>query len=403
MKKILWLVVFVPAFASSQVKYEVQEFTGIVKIIGHRATGLAYEAIEIEVAGKAESFLFRTYYGKLFIDNFKRGDQITVKVNVNVASRARLEQLKDDRTLLFNYRDLFTRDYIVEVKIRNEWVPIHEITEKALAWTSRKSGVFLDQKVKDIYKEDGDAVGLIFENGIIANLGYDKVTRKLIVDIKKGDVVSFAGLKLSGEESAYPIPNVKEVYHFGRLSKYSGVIKSLLYKQNYACIGLVLKAKDVGEVKVSFPSTYAKLVDEFAKKHEEVSIYRSGYSIAGQLNDEELHAIVADGDTLRIDDLWFYGGADGKHDHKPAIVSGKIGKIDRGINNRIISFIVANDVYVDVNAGNMEQIAKYIKKGVQVEIAGDQRIKKEGEIYLKDYRILIPHRIKIDGKEFLLP
>jgi hypothetical protein len=47
-----------------------------------------------------------------------------------------------------------------------------------------------------------------------------------------------------------------------------------------------------------------------------------------------------------------------------------------------------------------QQLGYLFKKGKPVVIAGKERIKKMGEIYNKNYRIITPEKILIDGKTF---
>lgn len=120
------------------------------------------------------------------------------------------------------------------------------------------------------------------------------------------------------------------------------------------------------------------------------------------MNPPELHAIISEADTLKIEEAGFYGGADVAHDHKPAVVSGKISKVNRSDRGGIMNVILGNDVYVEITYTTSEQLGKYLKKGIEMEVSGDERIKKEGEIYSEDYRIITPRKVKVDGKEFLL-
>jgi hypothetical protein len=49
-----------------------------------------------------------------------------------------------------------------------------------------------------------------------------------------------------------------------------------------------------------------------------------------------------------------------------------------------------------------KQLGNFFKKGELVEVSGDERIKAQGEVYSKDYRIITPRSLVIDGKNFLL-
>jgi hypothetical protein len=116
----------------------------------------------------------------------------------------------------------------------------------------------------------------------------------------------------------------------------------------------------------------------------------------------ELHALVAGADTLKIEKLFFYGGEDVQHDHTAVEVKGTISRISRTDRGKIMSIMIGSDVYVEIDLVTAEQLGQMIRRGNEVVITGDERIKKEGEVYQKDFRIITPRTIKVAGKEFII-
>lgn len=98
----------------------------------------------------------------------------------------------------------------------------------------------------------------------------------------------------------------------------------------------------------------------------------------------------------------YYGGPDGNHDFKSVEVEGTISKVNRTEKGRIISLILDKDFYVEVDAQMEQQLGNLLKKGSNLKISGEERIKKEGEIYEKEYRIITPKRIVTESGEFIL-
>ena len=220
----------------------------------------------------------------------------------------------------------------------------------------------------------------------------------------KGDVVSFLAhreVPLLSDQAAYPVAGVKEVYLYSPLIKQTGQIKSFLFKQNSVCIGLTMISNGA-EVSVGFPSDFAVQIRDFLKDGRRADFYYMGFRVENQPNPFELHALVSESDTLRIERPMYYGGEDVAHDHRPVEVSGKITRVDRSPHMKIMSIMVGKDAYVDIDAGTTQQLEKLLRKGAVVSVQGDERIRKEGEIYREQHRIIIPRKLVIDGKEFLL-
>lgn len=399
MRFIRWAFIFLmPLSLVGQAKFEVQEFSGIVKTIDP-GFKFALERLTLNVNGKEEKFIFNPRYGTLIFDNVKIGDNISLKVNVNVKARERAAELtRSNSSRLLSW--YFFRDEITEIKVRDRVFQLPEIkrVDEPLQYKA-----FLDRKVFGELTDDGHRSGLIFENGLVAyNLWLGSLAQD-IKSVKINDIVSFAGTRIYYQEGfKYPIDGVTEVYHYIPLRKEIGRVKSLLFKQNFTCIGAKFDRRDGSTVSVSFPSDQARKVKEFLKHKEETMIYYHSYKVEGQLHPPELQALVQGMDTLYVGVFGFYGGADGKHDHTEIEFEGKITKVNTTEKGSIMSLLVGSEFYVEVSPLMAQQLALELKKGNQIVIGGKERVKKVGEIYQKDYRIITPEKVIINGKEFSL-
>jgi hypothetical protein len=81
---------------------------------------------------------------------------------------------------------------------------------------------------------------------------------------------------------------------------------------------------------------------------------------------------------------------------------GKITKIIRTTKGNVASIIIDSKYFVEVDAMMAQQLGLQLKKGKEIIIGGKERIKIAGEIYSKDYHIITPEKINIDGKIFSL-
>lgn len=380
----------------AQSNFEIQEFTGTIISIepGFR---LAYEELYLEVEGIREHFTFYPEYGQLILSKVQKGDLISLRAKVDLRKRDEFKKLSDEKQKKILP---FHRSFITEIKLGNEWFALKE--PEKIAESNYVTKSFLDQKVVEVYTFNNVSRALRVTSGAVTYSPGFLWSINSLEAIKEGDVISFSGWQSIPKPGfQYPVQNVSDLYSFHRLTKKAGILKSHLYKQNYVCIGLKFASSE-GEFSVSFPSDRAKEIINFVKQDETAVFYFYDYKIEGQLDSPELHAIVQRKDTLYINRIGFYGGADVKHDHTTVTVSGKIKEIVRSNRGRIISLLMNSDCYVEMDSRFEKQIGSLLKRGVSIEIRGDERIKKEGEVYSKNYRIIMPQQISIDGKVYTL-
>lgn len=381
-------LVVISGFSQNR-KFEIQEMKG--EVLGITSGfSFAYSGLTLKKAGNDTAyFRFSPQYGALMVQHYKAGSEIELRANVALDVSPRQRKM----IAMYNFQDA-----LLAVKIDGKWVPLEEAR-----WEGKpESKVFLERKVKENYYGYGEMNALLLAGNTVAFINPDLSRIYQLKKINVGEVVSFIGYAYPAKEGyAYPRWQPQHVYSFVPLTKAQGTVKSFLYKQNYVYIGLVIQTRD-GEVQLSFPSDMARQVKQFVDEHPSMTAYSSGFKLEDQLNPPELHALASDGDTLKIDRFGFYGGADVKHEHKPTELEGKITALNRSGKGNVISFIVGTDCYIEVDHNMEKQLSSYLKKGNVIKVSGQERIKHEGEIYAKDYRIVTPREITVDGKVFLL-
>ncbi len=397
MKRFLWIALhLVSTTIFAQARFELQQFSGVVKGIepGFR---FALERLCLDVDGKRECFVFYPDYGQLLFEKIKIGDRVELKVNVNLKVRDLKKDLSEaNRTLSW----FLFRDQIEEIKIGEEWVPLPKPKEKSEPNVSK---VFLEQKIIEEYWQGDIKHGLLFDGGRVA---FNQAANKYLdpfKDAKKGDKVSYYGYRLPMKPGyRYPVEGVKEVHHFLPLTGVNGQLRSYLFKQNHVCIGAKFETESGKEITVSFPSYRAVEIKEFINPKEDLKVYFGSDYGVGKFSLPELHAIIQGIDTLRIEEFGFYGGADGKHNHKDIGIVGKITSLERTPKGNVASIIVDSEYYVEIDAMMAQQIGYVFRKGLLISIIGKERIKDPGEIYKKNYKIVVPEKVVVDGKTFSL-
>ena len=373
--------------AFTQPKFEIIEYTGTVLSV-RPGYGFALETIELKTKDDTYFFRIGPEYGQSILSKIKIGQTITLRASVNLKTRETLKLLKR------KYIGIPYHEQILEIKLDNEWIATPVMERKFSRWVT-ESKVFLEEKVIGDYFLDGIRKGLILDNGVVSFAIYAGIIHSMD-KLSPGNVVSFFGYKSAvNDRYLYPVQGVKEVYEFTPLEKVEGKISAFVHKQNYSRIGLVIN-KD----RFSFPGELAKRIESFAND-QSVTIY-----YAGRPNEKTnllptIHAIIQGSDTLKISKN-YYGDPDGKHDYKLAELDGKISRVNHSDRGKIISLILGNDCYVEVDHKMAEQLGDYLTKGTHIKVAGDERIKKEGEIYERNYRIITPRKVVVDGKEFTL-
>lgn len=386
------LILLTSLVSFGQAKFEIQEFTGTIEAI-EPGWGFAYEVIKLNVKDEVKSFSFHPAYGRELLQEIKVGDKVKLKANINLAIEQNLKSLSKE------VKDYWIRRQITEILLDGKW---ESLTSTQKAYPDLFWGVTLEKKIeKDIWLNDY-RMAIVYEKSKIAYYVYNSKHYYPLEKAVVSDVVSFIGTQsLPDKGYAYPFAEVTALSTYRQLRKIEGVISSFLYKQNFVCIGMVLQSGN-SKIKLGFPSEFAKQIRSFSGEGQNVTVYYDdNYKIDNQLEPPSLHALVYGRDTIRIESL-FYGGTDGKHEYLPVDVKGKISRTIKSDRGRIIGLILGSDFFVDVNFNLENQLADFLSKGTEIRVEGDERIKKEGEIYSKDYRIITPKKVTVNGKLYLV-
>jgi hypothetical protein len=379
------------AVAQPKSSFSVKEFTGTVVSI-RPGFGFALTGIEMRMGEDIRNFGIGPAYGKSILSKIKVGQTVTLKADVNNYSRDQWLKVKKERGTDFGF---ILWEGVTEIKMDGVWIPIDLPERKFSTWATNWS-IFLEKKVISDYFLDGQRKGLVFENGLIAFSIFSIPRYRPMADALPGTTVSFIGNQSPvKDEYLFPIDGVKEVYSYVPLTKIEGTIDAFIHKQNFARIGLTLGGK-----KFSFPTEYATKVERMANG-EKVTLYFEGSEDERTHLLPSVHAIIQNRDTILIPTM-FYGAPDGNHEHIPVELDGKISKVNRSEKGKVISLIMGNDCYVEVDAKMVDQLGTYLSKGKQIKIIGEERVKKDGEIYERNYRIVTPTKVVADGKEFIL-
>jgi hypothetical protein len=382
----LWcLLIYSASFG--QAKFEIQEFTGNVTAI-RPGWGFALEIIELTIGEEVRNFKVDPIYGKDVLSKIQIGKPLTLRASVNLTMREKYQKANKIST---DWGFRFT-EQVTEILIQNNWVKTPIVKKEAPSDSDFK--IILEEKIIGDYNLDGIRKGLLFNNGLIAYAPF--VFANTMAKTSIGNKISFMGSQSTVRDGyIFPLEGIKNVVSFAELTRAEGKIQSYIYKQNYVRIGLVINGK-----RFSFSSEYAKQIERF-NLEEKVLIYYYGEEEVKANLLPTIHAIIQHSDTLYIPGHYF-GGPDGRHTYKEVDAEGSVKKINRTVQGRMYSLILENNFYVEVNAQIANQLESQIKKGVYLKIQGDERIKKEGEIYQKNYRIVIPKKMTINEKEFIL-
>jgi hypothetical protein len=372
---------------------ETKEFSGVIRRI-LAGSHFAYSIMTIEDGNGTADFYFPPENGELIVNSFKPSDSIVFKARVpsRPATDARVKLMKE--SMLY-----YIVGTITAVRVGGAWTELLPGAPR-LPWFP-EGEVLLNRKVINVYQEQGYKRAVEFSDGVIGYYSSAFLKFNPIEDVDPDDHLSFIGRKFPYSQSyVYPIPGVREVYSLQKLERTSGTIRSLLFKQNNVCIG-ISAATNKGNIRASFPTEYARRVEKFADGRR-VDLYVTDYKVEGQLHLPELHAIVAGRDSLIINQMGFYGGADGPHEYVPKSLSGKISQITRSDAGKIMGIVLDGRTFVEIDANTARQLDNLLRKGKSIEVSGGQRVKKAGEIYSEDYEILAAYQITIDGKVFII-
>jgi hypothetical protein len=336
---------------------------------------------------------FPEHYGERVFAMFKAGDEVEVAMEVPSNLRELASNLDAKKLMVL---DMMMKPAILSITsgtkmLRFDWADAEKKPH------SRYS-VQLNKYIDSTFQIDGKSY-YRFSGGmtVVSRFNTDREFKYLA----PGVPVSFAGLEFIKVRGAvYPIENVVGFLFFERLFVATGHLASLLHKQNSVCIGLKVKTQQ-DEVELFFPSDRAREIRDFLANGKKAQFYYHGYATTSRLDRPPLHAIVRGRDTLKIESF-FHGGADVEHSFTPFEEGGKITGLNLNEKGKLIGLVMNNQVYVDIDNTAELLVGKLLRRGIQIRVTGDERVKKDGEIYRDPFRIVSPRAFVIGGKTFLV-
>lgn len=390
--KITLVLISLSCVAAAQQRAAIQEFEGTFQGF-EMGIGYVLSKIRLKVGETTECFAFP--------ENYCQELQQALKVGQSLRVRAMVHRTGRDKPTLHPTIDYFFPETVTDVWLDGRWKTLDHKSPATRALHRKSYAVFLDKKIEKMYWAGGYKVALRFDRDQIAYFLIPSAQRDRMKHLNEGQLVSFMGGAYHFESGmCYPHPEIRGTHSFIELLKAKGVIVSFLFKQNFACIGMRVET-EAGLMSLGFPSEYAEIIHSIARRNEQITIYYDALETQITPEPTSLHAIIAGRDTVKIGTL-FYGGADGEHQHIPVVASGRINQVLKSEKGRMIGLIIDKKYFVETTAAMVDQLREILSKGKWVVIEGDQRIKKKGEVYSKNYEIVVPRKITVEEKTYLV-
>lgn len=396
MTRIILLLLILPGIGYSQkkIKTELRSFAGSIEAY-LPARGITYSVVKVKTASGFEMARFPTRQGKELMAQFPIGTQL------KLTTKTRIPKIEIPTKGNFKWLGVLFADSILSMQSNTHQFTCNWLldSEKKYFFDNRK--LLLDETVKSIGTIDG-RVRILTNNNILIFEGWFFSTNKKIKKLKPGATISNFGSEFVYEEGEQLVNDgMSRVMSEGLLEKKTGTINSFLYKQNSICIALSLQTE--GElIRLNFPAEFATKLMEIEKRKEQVTAYYDPYVVDKQMFVyPSLQALICGKDTLRIEKD-FYGDADGKHEYRNASQQGTITNVLFDKKGRILSIILNNQMLIESNEKIQNQLTSVLKKGSTIKVDGQERVKKEGEVYQNNYSVMVPKKIVANGVEFIV-
>ncbi len=332
-------------------------------------------------------------HGERVFAMFKVGDAVEMSLQVP-ANLRELASSPDAKKLML--LDMIMKPAILSISngaktLRFDWAVAETRPESRYA-------VKLNKYIDSTFQIDGKRY-YRFSDGLMVVSRFN--TDREFKNLAPGVPVSFAGLEFMKVRGAvYPVENVLGFLFFQRLVVATGHLASLLHKQNSVCIGLKIKTQQ-DDVELFFPSDRAREIRDFLANGKQAQFYYHPLGATTRFDRPPLHAIVRGKDTLKIESS-FHGAPDVEHEFTPFEEGGKITALNVNDNGKLIGLVMNNQIYVDIDNMSELLVGKLLRRGIQIQVTGDERVKKDGEIYRDPFRIVSPRTFVIGGKTFLV-
>ncbi len=392
---ILYLVI-VPylSFSQKKVKVELLQVEGVIeKYIP--TPGIAYTVMQYTSAGQSSVARFPSQQGKEILQLFPVGTSVKISV------KSRVPKIKFKDSFQRNSLFYFLADSLVSIQSDQNLLTCQwkRDTDRYPIFRNRK--LLLEQKIKEVIDMDEKKAVLTENSSLILENNFFFANQKFH-KLRPGATIHNFGVEFPVREGeALAFQGIKRVMSSGLLAKVEGTIHSFLFKQNGVCIGLSLQT-ETQLIRMNFPAEFGTKLMAIEKLKQPVTVYCDK-----MITDTKtflfpgIQAIVSGGDTLKIE-RDFYGDPDGKHDFVIATKRGQIKNLILDRKGRLISIHLHNEILIEVNEKIQSQLRNILKKGKQIEVQGNERIKKEGEVYENNQAVMVPKKLVIDGVEFLV-
>ncbi|MBI3218058.1 MAG: hypothetical protein HYZ44_00950 [Bacteroidetes bacterium] len=392
----LFYLIALPLFGYSQkkVKVELLQVEGVIeKYIP--TPGIAYSIVQYSSQGQSELARFPSRQGREILQQFPVG----TSVKLSVKSRVPKIKFEDDpkRTWL----RYFLADSLLSIQSNKNSISCHWKKDGELTSLFRNRKLSLEQKVKSKIEIEGSK-GVLTESNILILDNSFFSQEKPVSKLRPGDIFHNFGTEFPLRDGeAYTVQGVSRVMSSGLLTKVTGTIHSFLYKQNGVCIGLSLQTENE-LIRMNFPADFATRLMIIEKLKQPVTIYYDPFVVdIKTFLFPSLQAIVSGSDTLKVE-RDFYGDPDGKHEFLFATKRGQIKNLVLDKKGKLLSIRLNNEVLIEANEKIQQQLRNLLKKGKQIEVQGNERIKKDGEVYENNQAVMVPKKLVIDGVEFLV-
>lgn len=383
-------------------KFEDTELTGkVVKI--DPGFSFAYTTAFFDIGNDRILLNYHPKYSRRMMEILRPGSTVTFRARVNLKTWESVKGFRESDRNNEGFTQFLIVGTITHVLVGNNWEVFPVIEPKYGEHPLEGFRFFLDKPVRQLISFNNFNKGFMLDDGVVGWSSGVSALWDPLKDTRKGDVISFMGYPKDNVDPqyAYPINGVKEVFSFSPLIKAQGKIRSMLFKQNSVCIGISVQSGR-NTIEVSFPTQYGEKIKAMSEKPGKVTLYYSPPPKVKNIHPPELHVLINGTDSLVIDALGFWGGADGKHEHKPATVSGTITGLNRSDAGKLVSMVLDDEILTEVDAVMERQLGQYLRRGRHLQVKGQERMRKAGEVYAKDYRIIVPQEVLVDGKTFIL-
>ncbi|NOS91642.1 MAG: hypothetical protein HOP30_06950 [Cyclobacteriaceae bacterium] len=382
------------SYSQKKIKVELLQVEGVIeKYIP--TPGIAYSIVQYSSEGQSALARFPSRQGKEILQQFPVGTSVKMSV------KARVPGIKFEDNPKRTWLRYFLADSLLSMQSSQNSINCLWVKDGELSSLFRNRKLLLEQKVKSSIDIEGSK-GVLTESNILILDNSFFSQENPIHKLKPGAVIHNFGTEFPMRDGeAFSVQGVKRVMSSGLLTKVSGTIHSFLYKQNGVCIGLSLQT-ETELIRMNFPADFAAKLMAIEKRKQPVSIYYDPFVVdVKTFLFPSLQAIVSGTDTLKVEKD-FHGDPDGKHEFLIATKRGQIKNLILDRKGKLLSIRLNNEVLIEANEKIQQQLRNLLKKGKLIEVQGNERIKKEGEVYENNQAVMVPKKLVIDGVEFLV-